>query len=302
MFVLIFLVPFYEESSKKYSKIPDKQDKSWISWLQLEWLYQNYFTCNYTLSLLLLIISASLFLEKGSSIWMPVIQAVASTLFFPFTLSIIFKIIKKDEYDEFQIHRSRVGRRCFSYLAESMANLNRMREAARYMKYSLEMLDQQCQENGFKAKSVRKTIFLLEVLSSREASHSDKLRELASILANSHTIDEHIANLTPFLKNIEWFKDVEKVSHKRYQFSVRKIATSSIVIAFFSGLIWFYQDEIKMWLSNHIIPIFQSEEFLRWVLPGTILFFLFLSLGRLVSKYRIELSDLETLVEYLDKK
>ncbi|MEM2057513.1 MAG: hypothetical protein QXO76_04600, partial [Thermoproteota archaeon] len=42
--ILTFSVPFYEGSPKGDSKLHSKQDKSWISWLQIEWLYQFYFT------------------------------------------------------------------------------------------------------------------------------------------------------------------------------------------------------------------------------------------------------------------
>jgi hypothetical protein len=298
----ILLCVLLDAYSGKASEIPDKRDKSWVSWLQLEWLYQNYFNINHTISFLLFFISAYLFLKRGLSLWTPVFQVVISTFFLPLALSPIFRIIKKDEFGEFHIRQSRVGRFCFAYLAERMVNLDRIREAIRYMKYSLEMLNSQCQEYGFRVKSVRKAIFLLEVLSSREASHPDELRKLASILANSRTIDEYVAHLVPFLKDFKWFEDIEKALSKRYRLPIRKIVTSGAVAAFVSWLIWFIPDEVKSSVLSTLITVLQSHEFLLWVLPGLIISIVFFYLGRLVPKYRVKLSDLEVLAEHFEEK
>ncbi|MEM2173282.1 MAG: hypothetical protein QXS66_08640 [Thermoproteota archaeon] len=277
-------------------KMPNKQNKSWVSWLQLEWLYQNYFKVNYIVSLYLFIIVSFKFLEQGYSLWEPVIQAIISTLVPPLFLSIISKILKRDEYGEFQVYRSKVGRMCFAYSAETMINHNRMREAIRYMRYALEMLDKQYQEKGFMANSVHKAVFLLEILESEEALYSDELRKLASILVNCHTINEYITHLASFLKDFKWFEDIEKIPRKQNLYLIWKLLTSGIVVTFFSWLIQTYSDIIRAWISK-LIPVF-----LGWILPALVSLPLFFYLEKFVPKYQIDLSDLEVLVKYFDAK
>jgi hypothetical protein len=197
---MILLCILLDAYSGKASEIPDKRDKSWVSWLQLEWLYQKYFNINYILSITFFTITIVWLSSSSSSLWRSVISAFISALCLPFALSIIFRIIKRDGFNEFDIHRSIVGRMCFAYLAERMVNLDRIREAIRYMEYSLKMLDSQCRENGFEAESVRKTIFLLEIFSSEKTlclAYLNLLRKLASELADSRTLDKYIAFLTP---------------------------------------------------------------------------------------------------------
>lgn len=302
--ILTFTVPFYEGSPKGDSKLHSKQDKSWISWLQIEWLYQFYFTWNIFLSLA--IYYFSIVTLKNYFLRNTIIAALISIIFFPLTLSIIFRILKKDE---FQTRRSRIGRVCFAYLAENMMNLNRIKRAIKYMEYTLNMLDGQCQEQGFTAKSVKKTVFLLEVLDSKEVSCPDEIKTLAHILADYHTLDDYIKHLGAFLKAFEWFKDMKSVSPARHLFQFRKHfafkIVTSIIVAIIGWVSWTYQNEIKDWISNYILPVLSSYEFLSLILL-LILFvlpFIFLYLTQFIkSEYMIKLSDLEALVEDFDQK
>jgi hypothetical protein len=292
----ILLCILLDAYSGKASEIPDKRDKSWVSWLQLEWLYQNYFILNYILSITFFTITIVWLSSSSYSLWRSVISAFISALCLPFALSIIFRIIKRDEFNEFDIHRSIVGRMCFAYLAERMVNLDRIREAIRYMEYSLKMLDSQCRENGFEAESVRKTIFLLEIFSSEKTlclAYINLLRKLASELADSRTLDKYIAFLTPFLNAFKWFKDVRRMPPKRHLF-LKEIVTSSIMAVIFTWLIYTFQNEIKSFLLSNV--------FLVWILPGLILLIIFFYLASRVPKYRVKLSDLEVIAEHFEEK
>lgn len=288
------------------SKIPSKQDKSWISWLQLEWLYQNYFRSNYITSLLFFILTSFRLLEQGYSLWNSLIQIITSTLLLPFSLSLIFKIPKRDKFDEFQINQSRVGRACFAYLAEKMSNLNKINEAVQYMKYVLEMMSDQYSEGGFEVKSVQETMSLLEILSSRDFScvgkYSDKLRELASVLANFNTVDEYVPRFKSLLSDLKWFEDVKSIPSTPRLLLYWKIIRSGVIGGIVTTFLWIFQDEVKSLVSKFIVPMLTSYGFLFLILPILISLLLFLHLERLAPKYRIELSDLEILVEYLDKK
>lgn len=302
MLLSLLLVFHYE----KTAKMPSKKDVSWISWLQLEWLYQKYFAINLVLSFYLFTAISFQFFNQGYSLWIPTFQAIISIITLPFILSIIFKILKRDEFDEIKVYRSRIGRMCFAYLAERMANINRMEETIRYMKYVLEMLDKQCRESGFQVDSLRKIMFLLEILCSKEVSYSDKysgrLKELASILANFQTIDEYIPYFKSFLNDLEWFEDVIRISPKQWLFPVWKVVEGSAIGSIMTAILFIFSNEVRDFFLIIIIPILLSREFLWWVLPAIVSLVLFYCFGRSISRYRITLSDLKTLVECLDKK
>lgn len=199
--------------------------------------------------------------------------------------------------DEFLTYESRIGSKCFAYLAEVMANGGKMMEAIQYSKYSMEILDRWCHKNNFRAASIQKTIFLLKILESKGVSCTDDdIRKLVSVLANSHMVNEYVTALDTFLNDLKWFKDIESVSRTHW-----KIVGGGTISIITTGLLIF-QEEIKALVLKYIVPMLVSYEFLFLVLPTLVLLPLFLYLEKLIPEYRLKLSDLETLVEYLDKK
>lgn len=253
LFVLFPLGAWIASHTTKPPSGLDKSGSFRTTWLQLESVFQFYLQVQLIFSFFASLLA---FVQLG---WAPLIVLAMSSIFFPvlvFFALLAFRI----GLEPAEASPNKVKAAYVSSLAEALIDDGKTGDAISYLKYGLQILNDERQSRGYEFGLAQEVISLLGVIETEGEDFPEAaLKGLAAFLAQGPSYRSCGAGLRSFLRKLSWKKDITFLKKEGGTLqSVTKIAShpiTGVIGALLYLLIFIFQDQIREAISGFYVQV-----------------------------------------------